>query len=65
MADEVEGDRKSVASPPALLKDPEEAARKEASNGLRQFDHAGVRPAIPVALPSMPMPVGFSDHPLG
>ena len=38
MTDEVEGERKSVASPPDLVTDPVEVARKEASNGLRQFD---------------------------
>jgi Fic family protein len=38
MADRPEGDRKSVASPPVLVTDPVEIARKEASNGLRQFD---------------------------
>jgi Fic family protein len=33
-----EGDRKSVATPPAITLDPVELAKKEASNGLRQFD---------------------------
>lgn len=32
------GDRKSVSSPPILLKDRLEIARREAANGLRQFD---------------------------
>jgi fido (protein-threonine AMPylation protein) len=37
-AEDAEGDRKSVASPPDLVTDPIGIARKEASNGLRQFD---------------------------
>ncbi len=32
------GDRKSVSAPPALLKDRLEIAKREAANGLRQFD---------------------------
>lgn len=32
------GDRKSVSSPPALLRDKLEIAKREAANGLRQFD---------------------------
>jgi Fic family protein len=32
------GDRKSVSSPPALIRDRLEIARREAANGLRQFD---------------------------
>jgi Fic family protein len=32
------GDRKSVSSPPVLLKDRFEIAKREAANGLRQFD---------------------------
>lgn len=32
------GDRKSVSAPPALLKDQLEIAKREAANGLRQFD---------------------------
>lgn len=32
------GDRKSVSSPPTLLKDRIEIAKREAANGLRQFD---------------------------
>ena len=35
---ETEGDRKSVATPPAITSDPVELAKKEAANGLRQFD---------------------------
>jgi Fic family protein len=38
MADEAGGERQSVASPPDLLTDPLAIAKKEASNGLRQFD---------------------------
>jgi Fic family protein len=38
MTEDVEGDRKSVASPPTLVADPIAVARKEASNALRQFD---------------------------
>jgi Fic family protein len=33
-----EGDRKSQAASPFLISDPEERARREAENGLRQFD---------------------------
>lgn len=33
-----EGDRHSVAEAPSLITDPDEKARKEAANGLRQFD---------------------------
>jgi len=32
------GDRKSVSAPPALVTDPDELARKDASNALRQAD---------------------------
>ncbi|MGH7045802.1 MAG: hypothetical protein ACREE2_05350 [Stellaceae bacterium] len=32
------GDRKSVSSPPALLKNKLEIVKREAANGLRQFD---------------------------
>jgi Fic family protein len=32
------GDRKSKAASPELIKDPEERARREVDNGLRQFD---------------------------
>jgi Fic family protein len=32
------GDRKSVSSPPALVTDRLEIAKREAANGLRQFD---------------------------
>jgi hypothetical protein len=32
------GDHKSVSSPPALLKDRLEIAKREVANGLRQFD---------------------------
>jgi hypothetical protein len=32
------GGRKSVSSPPALIKDRLEIAKREAANGLRQFD---------------------------
>ncbi len=38
MADPEGGDRKSVATPPLIITDPIERAKKEASNGLRQFD---------------------------
>jgi Fic family protein len=38
MPEQSGGDRKSVASPPELVTDKEAIARKEASNGLRQFD---------------------------
>jgi Fic family protein len=34
------GDRHSVAESPALLSDPDEIARREAENGLRQFSLA-------------------------
>jgi Fic family protein len=33
-----QGDRKSVATPPDIVTDPVEVAKKEASNALRQFD---------------------------
>src|SRR5260370_38617425 len=33
------GDRHSQAAEPELIKDPDEQARVEAANGLRQFDH--------------------------
>jgi Fic family protein len=36
--DEVGGDRKSKAASPVLITDPEERARREVDNGLRQFD---------------------------
>lgn len=32
------GDRKSISTPPAVLQDPLEIAKREAANGLRQFD---------------------------
>lgn len=38
MADEPAGDRKSQAAVPDLITDPQEKARREADNGLRQFD---------------------------
>jgi Fic family protein len=38
MSDEQEGDRKSRAASPVLISDPDERARKEAENGLAQFD---------------------------
>lgn len=34
------GDRQSVAEPASLLKDPDEIARREAENGIRQFNLA-------------------------
>lgn len=38
MSELEEGDRKSQAASPFLIGDPEERARREAENGLRQFD---------------------------
>lgn len=38
MADEPVADRSSEAAPAQLIADPEERARREAENGLRQFD---------------------------
>jgi len=38
MADEEGGDRKSRAASPVLITDPDERARKEAANGLAQYD---------------------------
>lgn len=38
MADESPGDRKSKAASPVLITDPDERARREVDNGLRQFD---------------------------
>jgi hypothetical protein len=38
MSDQKEGDRSSEAASPLLITDPEELARQEAENGLRQFD---------------------------
>ena len=38
MSEEQEGDRKSKAASPVLISDPEQRARKEAENGLAQFD---------------------------
>jgi len=36
--DDTRGDRKSKAASPVLITDPEERARREVDNGLRQFD---------------------------
>ena len=38
MADEEGGDRKNKAASPVLITDPDERARKEAANGLAQYD---------------------------
>jgi hypothetical protein len=38
MTNDEGGDRKSKAASPILITDPEERARKEAANGLAQFD---------------------------
>lgn len=38
MAEATGGDRKSEAASPVLITDPDERARKEVENGLRQFD---------------------------
>lgn len=38
MADEEKPDRSSEAAPALLISDPDERARREAENGLRQFD---------------------------
>ena|SRR6516162_67355 len=39
MGEPEEGDRKSEAASPFLITDPEDHARREAENGLRQFDN--------------------------
>lgn len=38
MAEDAGGDRKSKAATPELIQDPQERARREVENGLRQFD---------------------------
>jgi hypothetical protein len=38
MSDHDGGDRSSEAASPPLITDPDELARREAENGLRQFD---------------------------
>ncbi|HUZ71521.1 MAG TPA: hypothetical protein VMU87_00930, partial [Stellaceae bacterium] len=38
MANEPKDDRKSKAEAPDLITDPHEKARREADNGLRQYD---------------------------
>ncbi|HVA13415.1 MAG TPA: hypothetical protein VNF99_09210 [Stellaceae bacterium] len=38
MADEAGGDRKSKAASPVLIEEPLALARREAENGLKQFD---------------------------